>query len=306
MNFIIKLLKLKDATIKEEYNMILIIVNWLTKYSHIIIFKEKYTTEQLKHIVMNRLIKYHEISKEIFSDRDKLFTSNYWKTLISLLKIKLRMSTIYHSETDSQIKRINQSLEQYLRHYINSTQNNWVSLLLMTQLVLNLKESDIIKTSLFFTNFKKESHLFESELSNWAAQSVIERMKTLKKVHNNIIKMQHHSADYQNKKRKMTPQLKEKNKVYLLIKNLWTKKLSKKLNHKKIESFYVRAAREEVSYKLHLSSDIRIHSVFHISLLESADSSTPIQETFHYETQKETEFKVEEILQQKDQHYLIK
>ena len=118
--------------------------------------------------------------------------------------------------------------------------------------------------------------------------------------------MQHCSADYQNKKRKMTPQLKKKNKVYLLTKNLWIKKSSKKLNHKKIRLFYIKAAREEVSYELHLSTDIRIHSVFHISLLESADLSTPIQETFHYETQKETEFKVKEILQQKDQHYLIK
>ena len=78
------------------------------------------------------------------------------------------------------------------------------------------------------------------------------------------------------------------------------------MNHKKIESFYIKAAREEVSYELHLSSDVKIHLVFHVSLLEPADSSTPIQETFHYETQKETEFKVEEILQQKDQHYLIK
>ena len=120
------------------------------------------------------------------------------------------------------------------------------------------------------------------------------------------MKMQHRSADYQNKMRKMTPQLKEGNKVYLLTKNLQTKKSSKKLNHKKIEPFYIKAAREEVSYELHLSADARIHSVFHISLLEPADPSTPIQETFHYETQEETEFEVKEILQQKNQHYLIK
>ena len=70
----------------------------------------------------------------------------------------------------------------------------------MTQLVLNSKESDTTKTSSFFVNFEKELHLFRSELLNRAAQSVIERTETLKKIHNNIIKMQHHSADYQNKK----------------------------------------------------------------------------------------------------------
>ena len=176
----------------------------------------------------------------------------------------------------------------------------------MTQLVLNSKESDTMKTSSFFVNFRKEPHLFSSELLNRAAQSAIEKTETLKKVHENIIKMQHRSADYQNKKRNMAPQLKEEDKVYLLTKNLQTKKSSKKLDHKKVRSFYIKAAREEVSYELHLSADIRIHSVFHVSLLEPADSSTPIQEAFHYETQEETEFKVEEILQRKDQHYLIK
>ena len=45
MDFIIKLLELKDILIKEEYDEILVIVDRLTKYSHLIPFKEKYTTE---------------------------------------------------------------------------------------------------------------------------------------------------------------------------------------------------------------------------------------------------------------------
>ena len=55
-----------------------------------------------------------------------------------------------------------------------------------------------------------------------------------------------------------------------------------------------------------------IHSVFHVSLLESADLKTPIQENLseiNPESQ-DTEFKVEEILNQQDindeSHYLIK
>jgi hypothetical protein len=46
--------------------------------------------------------------------------------------------------------------------------------------------------------------------------------------------------------------------------------------------------------------------VFHISLLESADPDTPIQETFHFETQEENEFEIEKILDQQGQQYLIK
>ena len=38
-----------------------------------------------------------------------------------MLGTKLRMSTTYHSQTNEQTKRMNQSLKQYLRHYVNST-----------------------------------------------------------------------------------------------------------------------------------------------------------------------------------------
>ena len=41
----IKLLKLKDLLTKEEFNIVLIIVDRLTKYSYLISFKEKYIAE---------------------------------------------------------------------------------------------------------------------------------------------------------------------------------------------------------------------------------------------------------------------
>ena len=37
-----------------------------------------------------------------------------------MLRIKLRMSTTFHSQINEQTKRINQNLKQYLRHYINN------------------------------------------------------------------------------------------------------------------------------------------------------------------------------------------
>ncbi len=52
-------------------------IDKLIKYSYIIACKEKFTTEQLRYIVLNRLIRYHDIFKELISDRDKLFTFNY-------------------------------------------------------------------------------------------------------------------------------------------------------------------------------------------------------------------------------------
>ena len=52
-------------------------INKLIKYSHIIACKEKFTIKQLKYIILNQLIRYYNILKELISNRDKLFMSNY-------------------------------------------------------------------------------------------------------------------------------------------------------------------------------------------------------------------------------------
>ena len=203
MNFITKLSKSTNLATRERYDLILVMIDKFIKYLHIIACKKKFIAKQLKYIVLDQLIRYHNILKGLTSDRDKLFTSNYWKTLILMLGTRLLMSIVYHLVTNDQIERINQSLEQYLRHYVNNIQNNWVSLLSMTQLTLNAKVLDITKITSFFVNFDKKSNLFDQEKKHLIAQSIIERIATLKKIHDNITTMQIRLTKYQNKKRKM-------------------------------------------------------------------------------------------------------
>ena len=53
MNFIIKLLKLKKLITEEIYDSILMIIDKLIKYFHLISFKKSYLADQLKFIVLN-------------------------------------------------------------------------------------------------------------------------------------------------------------------------------------------------------------------------------------------------------------
>ena len=76
-------------------------MNKFTKYSYIISFKKNYTIKQLRHVILNKLIKYHEMSQEFTSDRGSLFKLNYWKTSISLLKIKIQLSITYYSQINN-------------------------------------------------------------------------------------------------------------------------------------------------------------------------------------------------------------
>ena len=69
--------KLTNLAIEDKYNLILIIIDKLIKYLYIIACKKKFIVEQLKYIVLNQLIQYYNILKELISNKDKLFTSNY-------------------------------------------------------------------------------------------------------------------------------------------------------------------------------------------------------------------------------------
>ena len=307
MNFIIKLSKSKNSTNEKTYDAILVMIDRLTKYCHIIFFKEIYNVEQLKYVVLNRLIRYQKISKGLINDKDKLFTFNYWKTLLLMLKTKFKMSTTFHPQINEQTKRLNQSLKQYLRHYINSTQTNWIKLLFMTQLTLNAKVSNITKTTSFFANFGKESNLFKRPKNQILIEATIIKEERIKTIQDNISKMQKNSTTYQNKKKKTTPLLKKGNKIYLLTKNLKiNKRRSKKLDHVKIESFFIKEVKGRINYELNFFIDAKIFSIFHIFMLKFAHLNTSIQITFRYKSQKNQKYEIERILRQKNQQYLIK
>ena len=51
MNFIIKLFKLKNLTMKIQYDCILIIINKIIKYLHVLLYKEKYQNEYKLYII---------------------------------------------------------------------------------------------------------------------------------------------------------------------------------------------------------------------------------------------------------------
>ena len=82
------------------------------------------------------LLIFFEIKKIVF-DRKALFTNDYWSTLCYRIRVVKRLNTVFHSQTDSQIKRQNQTLKHYLRYYCNYKQNNWRTLLLLIQYVYN-------------------------------------------------------------------------------------------------------------------------------------------------------------------------
>jgi hypothetical protein len=80
---------------------------------------------------------------------------------------------------------------------------------------------------------------------------------------------------YYNKSKLERPRFREKDLIYLLRRNIKITRSSNKLDYKKFGPFKVKRNIKNISYELHFSLTIKIHPIFHIFLLESADLNTP-------------------------------
>jgi ribosomal protein L11 len=97
----------------------------------------------------------------------------------------------------------------------------------------------------------------------------IKRIKELyKQLRENIQKVFLKVISYYNTKRSIELTLKKRDKVYLLRKNIKTKRLSDKLNNKKLRLFEIKEVKRLVNYKLRLLKSINIYLVFYILLLK--------------------------------------
>ena len=77
MDFVTKLLLSKDLATEVTYDLVLVIVDTLTKYVHFILCKELMIAIELVYLILDRLIRHYRILESFITDRDKLFTSNF-------------------------------------------------------------------------------------------------------------------------------------------------------------------------------------------------------------------------------------
>lgn len=78
---------------------------------------------------LHNVVKLHGFPKSIVSDRDKVFTSSFWKQLFKLSGTTLAMSSAYHPQSDGQTEAVNKCVEKYLRCFAGQVPQKWSKLL---------------------------------------------------------------------------------------------------------------------------------------------------------------------------------
>jgi len=89
-----------DLPVSNGKASILVFVDRMTKMTHFILCSKSTSAPEFAQLFVSHIVRLHGLPDSIVSDRDSIFTSNFWSTLTSILKIDLRKSTAFHPQTD--------------------------------------------------------------------------------------------------------------------------------------------------------------------------------------------------------------
>jgi hypothetical protein len=82
------------------YDMAIVMTDRLTDYVKIEPLKSTATARNVADLFYRTWYRQFGLLAAITSDRNKLFTSGFWKELFKKIDVHLRMSTSFHPETD--------------------------------------------------------------------------------------------------------------------------------------------------------------------------------------------------------------
>jgi len=77
------LLKLKDPITGQDYNVILVIVDKLTKWGYFIAYTEEILPEDIARIYIKEVFIRHGVLSKIISDRDLRFIIAFWEVFLA-------------------------------------------------------------------------------------------------------------------------------------------------------------------------------------------------------------------------------
>ena len=85
---------------RKGRDAIWVIVDRLTKSAHFLPIRGTDSLDHLAELYCREIIRLHGVPLSIISDRDPRFTSRFWQSLQQAMGTELRLSTVFHPQTN--------------------------------------------------------------------------------------------------------------------------------------------------------------------------------------------------------------
>jgi predicted aspartyl protease len=238
------------------------------------------TSQDVAALFIRTFYRHHGLPSAIVSDRGTQFVSALWGRVCQLLGIVRRLSTAFHPETDGSTERMNQTVETYVRTFVNDAQDDWVRWMPIAELSINNRDAQSTGVSPFFllhgyhvepvqlTEELREERTGDSPVQQ-ADQIVRQLEKAREWAQTAMAVSQQEQEEAANRTRQQAPELRIGDKVWLNLKNVRTTRQSKKLDWKNAKYTVIEVVGTH-SYRLNTPTGI--HNVFHSDLLRTAST----------------------------------
>ena len=240
------------------YDSILTVVDRYTKMAKYIPVKKTIDAPQLAEVFISNIVRNFGTPDSIVTDRGSVFKSNFWSSLCYFLKTRRRLSTAFHPQTDGQSERQNQTLEHYLRAYVEYTQDDWAKRPDMAEFAYNNSFNSTIKMTPFqaYAGFNPTLNIdVEVDVRKGEAPAARQRIEALQEIRTNLEDCWKQATEYQTKYYNAKHKPKQYNvgdEVLLSAKNIRTRRPSKKLDHRFLGPFKILELVGNQAYRLEL------------------------------------------------------
>ncbi|KAJ1582114.1 hypothetical protein NDA15_002728 [Ustilago hordei] len=263
----------------KTYDSILVIVDRLTKFAILAPTHKTVTAKQTAVLLYGHMVRLFGYPDHMVSDRGRQFISGAWKAFAEQMGVKHSLSTAYHPQTDGQTERVNQVIEQYLRMYCNYEQDDWANLLDTAAFVYNNMVHNSIGVSPFFAcyGWNPKAHpdipqrLGVNDPGRF--EYLMDGKERCKYLQEQIREAQRRSVDQYNRKHKDI-EFKVGDMVYINCRNWKTRRPTPKLDTWFAGPYPVQEQVGCRAYRITLPANLRVHDVFHVSMLEPARTSS--------------------------------
>lgn len=165
-----------DLPTYRGHTTILIVVDRFSKGVKLGMLQSNYTTHVVSLLFMDIVGKHHGMPHNLVLDRDPLFINKFWQELFKLSGTRLRMSSAYHPQSDSQMEVLNHIIEQYLRAFVHSKPSTWEKFLIWAEWSYNRSIHSGTGISPFEVTFRKKPPSFPQYLSGTSKIAAIDAL----------------------------------------------------------------------------------------------------------------------------------